>query len=218
MKDFTFVVLFISKDVFFFPLVKDKAVQWWIYIIYTIYSPKLISLKGLIAGTLQWKTLYCLHLMEAFITKTTCSLSWGKIKKFKICSRRNNKMQCLCSNAPLHIKPKQNFYCVLFFLDTFYTCKTSLISLESFFYWVIKLNAFNFQCTALLQPFKFKQLLTEPEIITRLDECVVFQNCETNCRHTVKQSPIYATPPPSIGSSLSTYCLPWSFFSYAFVL
>lgn len=40
-----------------------------------------------------------------------------------------------------------------------------------------------------------KKLLTEPEIITRLDECVVFQNCETNCRHTVKQSPIYATPP-----------------------
>lgn len=115
MKDLAFVVLFISKDVFFFPFVKDKAVQWWIYIIYTIYSPKLISLKGLIIGTLQWKTLYCLHLMEAFITKTTCSLSWGNIKKFKICSRRNNKMQCLCSNAPLHIKPKQNFYCALFF-------------------------------------------------------------------------------------------------------
>lgn len=186
---------------FFFPLVKEKAVQWWINIIYTIYSPKLISLNGLIIGTLQWKRLHCLHLMEAFITKTTCSLSWGNIKKFKICSRRNNKMQCLCSNAQLHIKPKQNFYCALFFLDTFNTCKTSLISLESFFYWVIKLNAFNFQSTAAIQIYK---LLIKPEIITCQDECVVCQNCETNCRHTVKQSPNYATPPPSwIRSSLS---------------
>lgn len=115
MKDLAFVVLFISKDVFFFPLVKDKAVQWWIYIIYTIYSPKLISLKGLITRTLQWKRLHCLHLMEAFITKNNLLFILGKYKKFKICSRRNNKMQCLCSNAPLHIKPKQNFYCAPFF-------------------------------------------------------------------------------------------------------
>lgn len=129
--------------------------------------------------------------MEAFITKTTCSLSWGNIKKFKICSSRNNKMQCLCSNAPLHIKPKQNFYCASFFLDTFNTCKTSLISLESFFYWVIKLNAFNFHSTATIQIYK---LLIKPEIITRRMCCLskLWNKLQAYC----KTKPYLCNPPP----------------------
>lgn len=137
--------------------------------------------------------------------KTTCSLSWGNIKNSKYAAVGIIKCNVYAAMHHCTLNLNRIFIVHLFFLDTFNTCKTSLISLESFFYWVIKLNAFNFQCTALLQPFKFKKLLTEPEIITRLDECVVFQNCETNCRHTVKQSPTYATPPlPSwIRSSLS---------------
>lgn len=132
MKDLAFVVLFISKDVFF-SLVKDKAVQWWIYIIYTIYSPKLISLKGLIIGTLQWKTLYCLHLMEAFITKTTCSLSWGNIKNSKYAAVGIIKCNVYAAMHRCTLNLNRIFIVHLFFLDTFNTCKTSLISLESFF-------------------------------------------------------------------------------------
>lgn len=157
--------------------------------------------------------------MEAFITKTTCSLSWGNIKNSKYAAVGIIKCNVYAAMHRCTLNLNRIFIVHLFFLDTFNTCKTSLISLESFFYWVIKLNAFNFQCTALLQPFKFKKLLTEPEIITRLDECVVFQNCETNCRHTVKQNPTYATPPFPLEFvhhyRISTYCLQ---FSYAFVL
>lgn len=156
----------------------------------------MISLKGLITGTLQWKRLHCLHLMEAFITKNNLLFILGK--KYAAVGIIKCNVYAAMHRCTLNLN--RIFIVHLFFLDMFNTCKTSLISLEIFFYWVIKLNAFNFQCTALLQPFKFKKLLTEPEIITRLDEYVVFQNCETNCRHTVKQSPTYATPPSLLNS------------------
>lgn len=104
----------------------------------------------------------------------------GEIKKLKICSRLYNNMLCLCSNAQLHTE----FLLCTFFLTCLILVK-HLISLKSFIYWVIKLNAFNF-----INP---SNKLNKTKIITRWMHLSVL--CFKSQAFVI-QSPFYATPPP----------------------
>lgn len=136
---YAFVVLWIGKVVIFFFL---WCSIWSIYKWHTTSS-------DIIKGYYQWNSSvksrdFTPCTRHSSLKQSTLYLS--QIKKLKICSRWNNNMQCLCSNAQLHM---EFLLCTFFFLTCLILVK-HLISLKSFIYWVITLNAFNFKTH---QPF-----------------------------------------------------------------
>lgn len=138
--------------------------------------------------------------MEAFITKTTCSLSWGNIKNSKYAAVGIIKCNVYAAMHRCTLNLNRIFIVHLFFLDTFNTCKTSLISLESFFYWVIKLNAFNFQCTALLQPFKFKKTFNRTWNHYKIRRMRCLSKLWNKLQAYCKTKPYLCNPPPPLPS------------------